>query len=125
MERMIPRPDITNPYSLRSHLMLESLGTEIRSSVKSGYNCSFVTFQLYRPAGIRGRRAVGEWELHTARVLVTVGVACLVLHTHSGDTEDTQDRLMGDLGGKYCCTDWPRCTTLQSILSLSYPPGEL
>ena len=36
-------------------------------------------------------------ELHTA-VLVAVGVPCLVLHA------DSEDRLMGDLGGKYCCT---------------------
>ena len=91
--------------------MLDSLGTEISfDKTKSSLDIIGFTFQLYRPAGIRWRGGVRE--LHTAGVLVAVGVPCLVLHT------DCQDRLMGDLGGKYCCTppDWPRCT---------YPPGEL
>ena len=99
--------------------MLESLGTEIRPSVMSGYYFSYFTFQLYRPAGIRGRRRVGEGELHTAGVLIAVGVPCLVLHTqaqHAQHAQDTEDRLTGDHGGKYCCTAQTGLAVHQSSL---------
>ena len=60
-ERMMPRPDMTSPYSLRSHRMLESLGTEILSyKTFLGQLYSLVTFQLYGPAGIWCRGGVGE-----------------------------------------------------------------
>ena len=68
--------------------MLDSLGTEILSdeTLTREVWILLVTFQLYRPAGLRWRGGVGERELHTARVLVAVGVPGLVLHTHSQHT---------------------------------------
>lgn len=60
--------------------MLDSLGTEMSfDKRKSSLDIICFTFQLYRPAGIRWRG--GLRELHTAGVLVAVGVPCLVLHT--------------------------------------------